>query len=183
MTAKKGPRAYAGLLRGVNVGGVRLAMSDLREICTGCKLEQVQTYVQSGNVVFTSPETDSATLEAAIERGIARTLDMQIPVLVRSAADLEAVVDNSPYAHKVKDPKTLYVTFMKAAPDKAAIARVDPQPPDEFTVVGREIHLNMVGGYGRTKLSNAYFERKLKAVATTRNWRTVNTLVELLGSL
>jgi uncharacterized protein (DUF1697 family) len=165
------------------VGGVRLAMSDLREICSGCKLEQVQTYVQSGNVVFTSPQTDSAKLEAAIERGIAETLDMQIPVLVRSASELEAVVGDSPYAHKARDLKALYVTFLKAAPSAGAVKRVDPQPPDEFTVVGREIHLNMVGGYGRTKLSNAYFERKLKAVATTRNWRTVNALIDLLATL
>jgi uncharacterized protein (DUF1697 family) len=165
------------------VGGVRLAMSDLREICSGCKLEQVQTYAQSGNVVFTSPQTNSAKLEAAIERGIAATLDMQIPVLVRSASELEAVVDRSPYANRASDPKALYVTFLKAAPSAAAVKRVDPQPPDEFTVVGREIHLNMVGGYGRTKLSNAYFERKLKAVATTRNWRTVNALIDLLATL
>ena len=183
MTGKKRPQPYAALLRGINVGGVRLAMSDLREICGGCGLEQVQTYVQSGNVVFTSPETNGAKLEALIERGISEALDMQIPVLVRSPKQLKAVVADSPYAAAAKDPKALYVTFLKAAPTAAAVKAVDPQPPDEFTVVGHEIHLNMVGGYGRTKLSNAYFERKLKAVATTRNWRTVNTLIDMLDQM
>ena len=176
--------AYAALLRAINLGSRnKIAMPDLRRLFEdGLGATDVATHVQSGNVVFRLAERSPAKVEAAIEKRIADGLGLDIKVLVRSKAQLEKVVTASPFA-ATADVTKLHVTFLVDKPAADRVAAVDPSPflPDEFAVIGREVHLHVPNGYGRTKLNNAFFEKKLAQPATTRNWRTVTTLAEMTG--
>ncbi|MCW3840912.1 DUF1697 domain-containing protein [Micromonospora yasonensis] len=173
---------YAALLRGVNVGNTRLAMADLRRIVTDLGHEDVKTYLQSGNVVFTSPPSKDDILAEGIERRLADELGLRVPVLVRSDAELAAVADASPYAGQQDDPTRVLVAFLSAAPTAAKVKDLTVPAGEhiEYQVIGREVHLHFPdGGYGRTKFTNAYLEKKLGVVATTRNWKSVLALRDL----
>ena len=165
---------YAALLRGVNVGGNALAMPDLVRVVEELGGRDVRTYVQSGNVVYTGTKS----VAAALEKALLRELDVRAPVIVRSAAELARVVAAKPFR---AEGKAVSVTFLASAPAAAAVSVIDPEAygADRFEVVGREIYLHTPGGYGRSKLNNAFWERKLSTVATTRNWNTVTTLAEM----
>ena len=169
----------AALLRGINLGGHRkLAMADLREIFAACGAENVNTYVQSGNVVFTG--ASPKRLVGEVETEIERRLGLDVRVLVRSARELEGLVSANPFPDE-GDPTRLHVTFLAEPPAPERVDGIDSAPfaPDEFRIAGREVYLHVPHGYGRTKLGNTFFERKLGVAATTRNWRTVLKLAEL----
>jgi uncharacterized protein (DUF1697 family) len=171
------PATRIALLRGINLGARnKVSMPDLRELFAGLGAEDVTTYVQSGNVVF------MGALEAsAIEARIKRDLGLDIAVLVRSAAELERIVARNPFAKKASEPKQLHVTFLAESPAAARVKELDPDrsPGDEFAVAGREVYLHTPNGYGVSKLSNAWFEKQLGLVGTSRNWNTVTALAEL----
>ncbi|WP_446212942.1 DUF1697 domain-containing protein [Micromonospora sp. IBSANI012] len=176
---------YVGLLRGVNVGTTRLAMADLRRLVADLGHADVKTYLQSGNVVFGSTSADAARLAKGIEQALAGELGLTVPVLVRSGAELAAVVDGSPYTGRQDDPTRLLVAFLAAAPTKAKVAALTVPGNEnvEFTVAGREVHLHFPdGGYGRSKFTNAYLEKQLGVAATTRNWKSVRALRDLTAS-
>ncbi len=173
---------WVALLRGVNVGSVRVGMADLRRLVTGLGHQDVQTYLQSGNVVFGSTVRDAEALAGGIERALADELGLTVPVLVRSARELAAVAGGNPYADREDDPTRLLVAFLATAPEPSAVAAltVPAGEPAAFTVTGREVFLHYpAGGYGRSRFTNAYLEKKLGVVATTRNWRSVRALAEL----
>ena len=142
------------------------------------------THVQSGNVVFRSSERSAAKLEAAIEKAISSGLGVDCRVLLRTRAEVDKVVKASPFASSA-DVTKVHVTFLADKPARDRVSAIDPSTfePDEFAVVGREVHLHCPNGYGRSKLNNAFFEKKLGVVGTTRNWRTVTTLAEMAGGL
>jgi uncharacterized protein (DUF1697 family) len=176
---------YVALLRGVNVGGAnKVKMEDLRRLVIGLGHSDVQTYLQSGNVVFGSASADPAHVAAGVEKAIADHLALTVTVLLRTRADLAKVLVSNPYLDRDTDLTKLTVTFLRDRPDPARAAGM-PIPKGEtavFTVVGREVYLHCPDGYGRTKLSNAYIEKKLGLPATTRNWKSVTALHDLLGS-
>jgi uncharacterized protein (DUF1697 family) len=165
---------YVALLRGINIGPRRrVAMADLRELLASLGYEDVQTYVQSGNAVFRSgSKPDVKRIEAELGQDIA--------VLIRTAKEMTAVVEGNPFLAGGADPSHLHVTFLDGTP-KGSI-----EPPagasEQIAIAGREAYLHFPDGYGRTKLTNAAFEKKLSVRATTRNWRTVTTLAELASS-
>ena len=176
---------YVALLRGVNVGTTRIAMADLRRLVADLGHQDVQTYLQSGNVVFTSTAKATGKLAEGIERAIADELGLSVPVLVRSGAELTAVIEGSPYADRQDDPTRLLVAFLATAPAKAKVAALTVPGGEnvEYTVAGREIHLHFPdGGYGRSKFTNAYLEKQLGVVATSRNWKSVRALRDLAAS-
>ena len=174
-------QAYVALLRGVNVGGNTLSTEQLRGICAELGLENARTYVQSGNLVFDaagSAERWSKSLEQALA-GKAR---LPITVLVRSRAEMAALVERNPFAGETGiDLSRLHVTFLRQAPKRAALTALNAidAGPDRLSHAGREIYLHCPNGYGRTKLSNTMIEKTLSVAATTRNWRTSNTLLEM----
>ena len=175
---------YAALLRGINLGShAKIKMPDLRQLMLDLGHADVQTYLQSGNIVFTADDQDTDRLAQQIEQRITRDLDLAVPVLLRSHAELTRIVAENPYLKQRSDPATLHVTFLAAAPAHERLAGLDPAfgEPDAFTIVGREIYLACPNGYGRTKLSNTLFERRFRVGATTRNWKTVTELHELTG--
>jgi uncharacterized protein (DUF1697 family) len=141
--------------------------------------EDVVTYIQSGNVVFRSPEGDADQISATIEREIATVFGMDPAVLLRKPSELEEIVERNPYRTRT-DLSKLHVVFLDRTPAASAPTELDPgrSPPDEFTLRGREIYLHLPNGAGRSKLTIDYFERRLGVRATARNW---NTLLRLLA--
>jgi uncharacterized protein (DUF1697 family) len=176
-------RTYVALLRGVNVGKTTLAMADLRALVDGLGYEDVTTYVQSGNVVFRSSAT-AAEVTEAVERRLRSDHDLSVKVLVRTSGQLAKVVDGNPFLADGRDPAKLHVTFLTETPDRARVRELDPTfgEPDEFRIVREVVYLHCPNGYGRTKLNNAFLERKLGVAATTRNWKTVTKLAELASA-
>jgi uncharacterized protein (DUF1697 family) len=174
---------YISILRGINVSGQKkIKMTALKALYEALGLEGVQTYIQSGNVVLTSPESDPSKLASAIGEAIEREFGYRVTVLVRSVVDWQSVAGNNPFHERPGiDPGELHVTFLDGPPDGESLDALNAVDagPDEARVVGREVYLHCPNGYGRTKLSNAFLERKLGRPATTRNWNTVNKLLEL----
>jgi uncharacterized protein (DUF1697 family) len=186
MRAKGSPRGarskYVALMRGINVGGKNmLPMAVLVELFSELGCSDVCTYVQSGNVVFGATEAVAKTLPEAVAKVIERRRKLKVPVVLRSARELERVAAANPYLRAGVDPIELHVMFLADAPAKAAVAGLDGKrsPPDEFVVAGRDVYLRLPSGMARTKLSNAYFDSRLATVSTVRNWRTVLKLVEM----
>jgi uncharacterized protein (DUF1697 family) len=174
---------FVSLLRGINVSGQnRIAMPDLKQLYEALGLGDVQTYVQSGNVVFTCQQEDESQLAKSIEASIQEKFGYEVPVLLRSGQELERISASNPFlGERAADPAFLHVTFFYMA---APVIQLNEMPSpnadgDEFAPGEREIFLYCPNGYGRTKLSNGFFERKLKVTATTRNWKTVNALADL----
>lgn len=176
-------RTYAALLRGVNVGRNKLAMTDLRSLLTDLGGQDVRTYLQSGNAVFGHATTDLAHLARAVEDGLAGS-GVSSKVLLRTGEELADVLAGNPYLSREPDPVKLHVTFLAEAPDAERVEQL-PTPAGEtavFHLAGKEVYLHCPDGYGRTKLTNSFFESRLGVVATTRNWRTVTALTELTAA-
>ena len=175
-------RLYVFLLRGINVGGRnKLLMRELAAMFVEAGCEDVRTYIQSGNVVFRADPSFAVGLSARITTAIAASHGYQIPVVIRTAADLARVVRGNPLLADGADPTKLYVGFLAEAPDPAKVARLDPDrsPPDAFVVRGDEVYLHFPNGVARSKLTNNYLDRTLGTVSTIRNWRTVCRLHEM----
>jgi uncharacterized protein (DUF1697 family) len=164
---------HIALLRGINVGGNnKLAMTDLAKIFVAAGATEVSTYIQSGNVLFRATAAVAKQLPAAVEAAIAKRHKLQIPIVMRTAAELAAVVAANPHRAPLE---RIYVAFLAAAPAAERIALLDPRrsPGDTHVVIGAEIYLNLGNGAGKTKLTNAYFDGKLGTISTMRNWNTV----------
>ncbi|HEX3980194.1 MAG TPA: DUF1697 domain-containing protein [Acidimicrobiales bacterium] len=181
--------AYVAMLRSINVGGRnRVAMADLEDLVASLGFSRVTTYLQSGNVVCTGSGSPAATARR-LQQAIATQLGLDIPVIVRTRPQLTGVVEGSPYAEPGVDPTTLHVTFLATSPapergrrlagEAEAAASDGTFGADRFELVGDAVYVHCPGGYGQTKLNNAFFERRLGVTATTRNWRTVTTLADL----
>ncbi|HEY0703705.1 MAG TPA: DUF1697 domain-containing protein [Candidatus Acidoferrales bacterium] len=179
-SAKKANRSVA-LLRGINVGGKHsVPMKELSALFTKCGCSEVATYIQSGNVVFCT--TASSKLDAAmLATRIEKTFGFPVPVILRTAEELEAAVRRNPFPKADPDKERMHVSFLASEPTAAQIASLDPNrsPGDTFKVLGREIYLLLPNGAGNSKLTNAYFDSKLKTTSTARNWRTVLKLLEM----
>jgi uncharacterized protein (DUF1697 family) len=174
---------YISFLRGINVSGQKkIKMTELKTVYQCLNYNDVTTYIQSGNVIFKSPESDSANLVMAIEQSIDTTFGYQVTVLLRKKEDLDTIISINPFL-KIENVNSdkLHVTFLTAEPEKTIIAALNEvqSGQDVFRVFGREIFLYCPDGYGRTKLTNTFFEIKLGISASTRNWNTVTMLSKI----
>ena len=176
------------LLRGINVGGKNIVpMKQLAALFVDAGCRNVQTHIQSGNVIFEASPKILAKLATQVTSGIEKQFGCRIPVVLRTVAELDAVVKNNPYLQKPASSDTaedmLHVYFLAKAPSAEQVAQLDSARslPDGFIVQGREIFLQLPNGMARTKLTNAYFDSRLSTVSTARNWRTVKKLRELMG--
>lgn len=174
---------YIAILRGINVSGTKkIRMEDLRVKLTDMGFRQVKTYIQSGNVVFDHEKTDPLELAKRFEQIILDEYGFAVPVIITDADALEYVLTHNPFLNdRNEEADKLHVTFLAEAPADEKINKLDDKAylPDEFIFKNNAIYLFCPNGYGRTKLTNNFFESKLKVTATTRNWKTVNALVEL----
>jgi uncharacterized protein (DUF1697 family) len=155
-------------------------MAELRELHLGLGLADVETYRQSGNVVFTADSTPER-LSAAIERAVMERLGHgDVDVLVRRADELQAVVGGNPFLRAGADPSTVHVTFLKDPPaHEIPVLDAGRFAPDSFEIAERAVYVHCPAGYARTKLDNGFFERLTEVRATTRNWATVTALAGL----
>lgn len=174
---------YVSMLRGINVSGQKkIKMAVLKTLYEDLGFGKVETYIQSGNVVFQSKKTSSVNLSKKIGSAIESQYGFTVPITIRTREELGKLIGANPFANRKNvDPSSLYVTFLESRPKEALIASINTvdSKSDEFIVLGNEIYLSCPGGYGKTKLSNNFFESKLKQSATTRNWKTVNVLYEM----
>jgi uncharacterized protein (DUF1697 family) len=171
---------YVALLRGINVGKARqVDMTRLREILTARGHGGVRTHLRSGNVVLASP-LDEEKLVADVEAAIEAEFGFAVPVVVRTGAELAAVVAGDPFATVATDPARYLVTFLPRPP---APDRVDALPPadggGEYLVRGRELYLWLPDGVANTPLAAWKWDRLLGVAGTGRNWNTVSKLAEL----
>lgn len=181
-----GKANHAALIRGINVGGHNaLPMSVLSGFFVEAGCTDVRTYIQSGNLVFHASASEALALPKRIGKAIAQYLkrDVDVSVVVRSTAELARAIADNPYPSATEAPKTLHVGFLEAAPSAANIARlnVNQSATDKFTVHGKQLYLHTPLGYGKSKLTMAFFA-KLGTPCTMRNWNTVLKLQSMLTS-
>lgn len=171
------------LLRGINMGGHnKLPMKELASLLTGMGLRDVQTYIQSGNVVFRSNAKDRAVQAAKISAAIEEQHGFAPQVLLLDAEELRQAMANNPYPEAEAKPATLSLLFLAetpSRPDLKALERLRISS-ERFQLVGRVFYLHAPDGFGRSKLA-ANAERLLGVPATGRNWNTVCKLAEKAG--
>lgn len=177
---------YIAFLRGINVGsGRKVPMADLKKLCESLGLKNVQTYIQSGNLVFelAQPEPISE-LEARLQKAFSETFGFEIPVLIRTAEEwAESVAQNPFLKEENADIDRLHLTCLKELPSPGLVEKIKTFQflPDRYEIIGRDVFIFCAAGYGTSKLVNSFFESKLKTPATTRNWKTVMKLNEMLN--
>jgi len=176
-------KKYVALLRGINVSGQKLIkMADLKTQLEDLEFINVQTYIQSGNIVFDSKENDVGNLEGLIHSKILDHYGFEVPVIVKAREEMEGIVRNNPFVNEVQeDPKRLYITFLSEAPSVDRVNKIKTldYSPEQWILKGTDIYLFAPNGYGKAKMNNNFFENKLKVNATTRNWKTVNILYDM----
>ncbi len=180
MAGTRTGETHVALLRGINVGGKnKLPMKGLADLFAAAGATDVRTYIQSGNVVYRAGARAASRLAAAVHDAIRETYGLDIPVVTRRADELSAAVRANPFVAAGADEDLLHVMFLAGAPPAERVAALEPDrsPPDRFAVRGREVYLLLPNGAARSKLTNAWFDTKLGAVSTGRNWRTVLTLL------
>ncbi len=173
---------YLALLRGINVGGkASMPMRELSAIFATLGATDIRTYIQSGNVIFAAPDPEAVV--AAVTAEIATRFGYPGRIVLRSADELRDAWTHNPFPTPGARTAPLHVYFLADQPSAAAVKALDPDrsPGDTFSVRKREIFLHLPNGMAQTKLTNAYFDAKLKTVSTARNWNTVGKLVELCG--
>jgi uncharacterized protein (DUF1697 family) len=176
---------FVALLRGINVGKHRrVAMADVRAALEEAGYPDVNTHLQSGNVVLRAREPPRETVERAIEKALRTGLDLEIDVIVRTARELARITKGNPLIGPGTDPATLHVAFLKSKPSAATAGALDSAAfgRDEFVLRGAELYLRYPEGYGRSKMTAAFFERTLRTPVTVRNWRVVTKLAELAAA-
>jgi uncharacterized protein (DUF1697 family) len=139
--------------------------------------------ISSGNVVFCAEDKVAERLGGVITKQVEKQFGLKVPVVIRSAAELNAVIHGNPFLKAGAAEDMLHVLFLADRPSADLVAGLDPArwAPDVFVVVGRDIYAKLVTGAAKTKLTNAYFDSKLKTVSTMRNWRTVLKLAEMMA--
>lgn len=176
---------YISILRGINVSGNRkILMKDLKVLFEKMGLLKVETYIQSGNVVFESDlKWSNADLEVKIQQAIIETFGFDVPVIVRSADEWAKSIANNPFwKEEDADIDRLHLTCLKEVPSPELLEKIKLFHflPDRYEIIGKDVFIFCAAGYGTSKLTNPFFESKLKVPATTRNWKTVLKLHEMV---
>ena len=172
---------YAAFLRGINVGGrTSIKMERLREVFAALGFENVKTYIQSGNVVFETAETDDRKLAARIEAALEKEF-FKTPVMVRSLDEIKAAVENNPFAGEEFEDKLFHLVFLaeKLSDEKTEMLLANNRESEKFAVRNREVYCLLRAGVADSLLGKKFIDNKLKTPATARNWRTINKILEM----
>jgi uncharacterized protein (DUF1697 family) len=171
---------YIALLRGINVSGQKLIkMADLKTLLSSLQLADIRTYIQSGNVVFEAAKTEEVLLAKNIEAKIKEQYAFEVPTIVRTKEALLAIIQLNPFMIKEEDDFSKpYVIFLenKPTPEQVKVVMAFNTENEIFQVIEKEVYIVYKLGAGKSKLTNTFFETKLKTNATSRNWNTVNKL-------
>ncbi|ULQ60468.1 DUF1697 domain-containing protein [Brucepastera parasyntrophica] len=176
---------YAALLRGINLNGKNsIQMEALKKVFENIGIPNVKAYLQSGNIIFENhTEEKPDILEKIIENKIRQEFNYTVPVMIISISQMEAIITNNPYRDTITDVSNFYVTlfFKKVDMRKIDTEKITARATqgEVFEIRDRMIYLNCPNGYGKTKLTNTFFENILKVTATTRNWKTINKIIEI----
>jgi uncharacterized protein (DUF1697 family) len=165
-------RVFVALLRAVNVGGTgKLAMSDLTQLCVAEGFERVKTYIQSGNVVFRTSLSE-AQVARRLGRALAQKMGQPVSVLVRTAAELRAILKNNPFPSA--EPSRVVVMFLSDVPGRDVLKGLVIPGREQVQIRGREAYVHYPDGMGRSKLKLPFAK-----TATGRNLNTVEKLARL----
>ena len=156
-------------------------MADLKLMCEKLELKNVKTYIQSGNLIFNSDRQNS-DLENELEKAILENFGFEVPVIVRTEKELETSIKNNPFFDKDVDINQLHLTFLKEKPSQDDVDKILTYnyEPDEFKIKDKDTFIFCSGKYHQSRLTNSFFEKQLMVGATTRNWKTVMKLSELI---
>ena len=168
---------YVAFLRAINVGGhAIIKMSDLKKMFESAGLENVQTYIQSGNVIFEAEEAGGRSLAERIERQLEKAAEYKIELFVRTMQEVRSMVEKSPF--KAKDGEMVYVTFLNTKPDKKSQQALldNRSEADDFAFKAREVY-SLRRDLAKSVFSNNFLEKILKLPATTRNLTTIAKIV------
>lgn len=181
---KGGMPSHVALLRAVNLGPHnKIAMKELKALAEALGLVEVQTLLQSGNLVFRSDGGSSAVLENRLEAALREQLGLATSVVVRSAAKWQSAIEQNPFTAEARtDPSHLVLMPLKKAPPKAALSALRGAivGRERATIVGQDLYLVYPDGIGRSKLTTLLIEKKLGVTGTGRNWNTVQKIAALL---
>ncbi len=172
------------LLRGINVSGhKKIKMADLKALYEKLGFKRVATYIQSGNVVFETTLRSRRNLQAKIEKGIATEFGFDVPVVLRTRNELGRIIADCPFGNVdlATEGSRVAVVFLSDTPAPEQVAEVQRfvNAPEELVIAGQDAYLRSPGGFGKSKLTNTFLERKLKVTSTARNWKTVHKLHEM----
>ena len=173
-------RTYIALLRGINVGGKnKILMAELRDLLLNMGLKDVQTYIQSGNIIFNSEEGNASELEFQITEAIKERFQLDVPVLVKTRNALSTIFDACPFSEEKKQKS--YFSLLYTAPEVDFVNEVSSTnfKNEDIEILPNCVYFYSSIGYGKTKYNNNFFERKLKVTATARNYKTIVKLLEL----
>lgn len=177
---------YIALLRGINVSGHKLIkMERLREVLTMEGFAHVRTYIQSGNIIFQSQETNEQKLETQISEAILKHFGFEVPVRITTLEELERIRNANPFIDEnAVDPTQPYVAFLSEIPQSEKQNDFEQLTfaLDRFVFLERVIYLWYADSAANTKLTNNVIESKLKVKATSRNFKTLLKLIELAQS-
>ncbi len=174
-------KRYICILRGINVGGHRkILMADLLKLLETIDLKYIQTYIQSGNLVFFSSKK-ADELEAEISETLFAKYGFEVEVVIRKRSQIQAIVDKNPFLKKDTDIKKLFVTFLKEKPSEADVNKLSDLNigEDAYFINEKEVYLKYENKLSESKINNNVIENKLNVVATTRNWKTIKELLKL----
>ena len=172
---------YAAFLRGINVGGKnKVKMETLREVCAKIGFENVKTYINSGNIIFESAKMDDKIIAGKIEKAIEKEFGLNIKTIVRPIDEIEKLVKNNPFEGRFENDKDLHVFFLdeELSEEKCETLLEKNNENEMFAVIGREIFYLSHINFSDSLMGKDFIGKKLKVVATARNWRTVNKILE-----
>lgn len=174
---------YVAMPRGINLGGhKKIKMDQLRTSLEAIGLEKVQTYIQSGNIVFKSKSTSASALSKKIEAVILKDFGHTVSVITRTAGEFSDAVKNNPFLKQSGiDPEKLHVMFLSQPPTPDAVKKVQAfaTHPEQLIHLDHEIYFYLPNGVSNSFLMKKPVDRILAVVTTMRNWRTVNTLHQM----
>ena len=175
---------FVSLFRGINVGGNKsVRMDALKELHESLGLQRVETYIQSGNVVFTSEDAIPVQLSRQIEEAFEHKFGFLSKVMVRSADEFNMTIENNPFKDQpMKETKWVVVMFLAREPISTALEDIQKtySGPEELHLTGQEVYIYYPQGIGPSKLTNTFLEKKLKTMGTARNWNTVLRLQKMM---
>lgn len=174
---------YVAFLRGINVRGKRkVPMAELRAMCERLNLQNVKTYIQSGNIVFKSSMAQTNDIAILLHNEIQKHFNFNVPVIVKTVNELSQIIEKNPFVSQEDiTANRIYFVLLNSLPAIELLENLSEETfeNEEYVVIDNCLYLKCALGYGKAKLNNNLIERKLKVLATTRNYRTMNKLQEL----
>lgn len=182
---------YIALLRGINVGGKnKIKMVELKMMFEGLGLSRVQTYIQSGNVLFESEEMEEVILRMKIEEGIEATFGFPVSVILRTSEEWRNIIDNNPFSEEEmlkaearSDKECMYVAMLQDEPTQGGVERLAAyqNEHDRYCIEGKEVYQLFDQSIRDSKLASNL--HRLGVPVTVRNWKTMNKLLSLAGAM